>query len=240
MRLITILLLVLSTTLVYAQKKGELYLRVFPKDAIIRLNDSTLLDATKKYSLDTGAYTLKMWLPKREYVERTVVIREGKSTQLLEVLSYSESYQDFRKKKRWYATKKLAARYGSPIVLALFINNTLSVWRDLNNKVEKNLDAAIITKSNYNNAVIQNDVTSQETLYNERRDFYEKSVDTYNRSKRNGIITGTVMIAGTVFLEYLSFKMKKPEYKEKVMLANFTLYQDNNQLAPGLAFTYKF
>lgn len=227
------------TSLAYSQEKGSLFLNVFPKDAIIRMND-TLLKSQETYLLDTGNYSLKIWLPTREYVERTVNVQENKTTQLLEVLSYSDDYKKYKRKMTMYHIDKTLMRYVSPIILAVFIQNSLSTWKDLDEEVTTRYDLAITAKNNYDNGVFQDDLLVQKSSYEMRKAAYEDKLNEYNDSRRNRMIIGGALIVTTAALEYLSFKLKKPEYQEKVLLSSFSVGSYNNQLVPSYSLTYKF
>jgi hypothetical protein len=225
----------------FSQEKGSVYLRVFPQSAIIKLNDS-LLKSHQTYPLDTGVYLLKMWSPKREYVERNVKISENKTTQFLEVLSYTEEYKKYKKKKFLYNLQKVTFRYAPPIVLGWFLLDTKSTLSNLSKEVDEQYDLAIDAKSKYEDEGETN--RDQLLLYKEsyeiHSDLHQKKLDTYNQSRKNRMMIGGAIVLTTVALEYLSFKLKKPNYEEKVLLSSFGVANYNNNLVPSFLLTYKF
>tara|TARA_R110001592_G_scaffold223583_1_gene479077 strand:+ start:1240 stop:1950 length:711 start_codon:yes stop_codon:yes gene_type:complete len=228
---ISILFFLLLTTLVYAQEKGSVFLSVFPKDAVIKLND-TLLKSHETYSLDTGNYTIKMWTPTREYVERNITIKPNQTTRLHEVLSYSTDYKAYQKKKRMYNIEMILTRYVPPMIITGVIINTFSIKKSINEE----LNLANQTKDKYENEFNKDLVLQYKSEYNFHKAEYEKNIDNYNK---NLIIGGAIILASAT-LEYLSFKLKKPEYKEKVLLSSFGLNNYNNKLSPSISLTYKF
>ena len=231
MKKLTILLFLILSSIVNAQEKGLLFLRVFPENAIIRLND-TLLKSQQTYPLDTGNYTLKMWLPTREYVERTVNIKEGKQTQLLEVLSYSDDYKKYQGRQRLYILDKIFLRYVPPVALGYIIYKTIS----LNNQVTEEYNLSIEAKNNYDAAFNKGQLETYKNEYTAHKSAYDKNVIDYNRS----ILISGALILTTAALEYLSFKLKKPVYTEKVLLSSLTLSSYNNSIIPSISLTYKF
>lgn len=239
MKIIITIIFFTLTTLSYSQEKGEVFLRVFPRNAIIRLNDS-LVKSHAKLPLDTGNYRIKLWLPKREYVEKTINIKAGKTTQFLEVLSYNDDYKKYRRKKLMYGVNKTLMRYGSPIILAWFVKSSLSTWNDLDEQTNRHFESALSAKSEYENATVQSELTSLKEAYNLQKPAYENSLESYNSSRKNRMVIGSAMIVSTAALVYLSFKLKKPEYKEKTLLTNVYLdsYEDN--LIPSFHLAYKF
>jgi hypothetical protein len=239
MKIIISILFFTFTTLTYSQEKGSVYLRVFPKNAIIRLNDS-LVKSHAKLSLDTGNYKIRLWLPKREYVEKTINIQAGKATHFLEVLSYNDEYKKYKRKKLMYVVNKTLMRYGSPLVLAWFVKSSLSIWSDLDEQTNKHYDAALSKKNDYENATDQSELTALKESYSLQKSAYESSLESYNNSRKNRMIVGSALIFSTVALEYFSFKLKKPEYKEKTLLANVYLNSDQDNLVPSFSLTYKF
>jgi hypothetical protein len=204
---------------------------VFPKDAVIKLND-TLLNSHETYPLDTGNYMIKMWAPTREYVERNVNIKSGQTNRLHEVLSYSEDYKSYRKSKRRYAIEMILTRYVPPLLVTGVIINTLSIRKSVNEE----LDLANAAKDKYDNEFNQDLLLVYKNEYNYHKEAYEDNIDKYNK---NLLIGGAIILASAT-LEYLSFKLKKPEYKEKVLLSSFGLNNYNNKLSPSISLTYKF
>lgn len=237
--IILILILTFILTETYSQEKGSVFLSVFPKDAVIKLNDN-ILKSHETYPLDTGNYQIKMWAPTREYVERNVNIKSGQINRLHEVLSYSEDYKNYKKSKRMYSIGKGFMRYVSPVIFVFFVKNSFSTWNDLENKVNKNYDLAVTAKNDYENATSQSNISFYKNIYNGYKNSYEESLDNYNSSRKNRIIVGSALLFTTVAFEYLSFKLKKPEYKEKVLLSSFGFNNINNQYSPSISLTYKF
>jgi len=235
--LITLLIFALNS---YSQDSGSLRLSVFPKDAIIKLNDSTL-NTNMEYTLDTGTYTIKMWKSKHEYVERTFNIQSGKTTKLHEVLSFSDDYKKYKNKTFFYHATKNSMRFVPPVVLGIFIINTTSTWSRLESDMNNNYNMAIAAQEKYNNSVFYEDIILYEDAYYMYKDAYENSVEKYNNSKRNRIIIGSSLIVATAVLEYFSFKLKKPKFEEKIMLS-FSLpkYNYQNDVVPSFLLTYKF
>jgi hypothetical protein len=229
--ILTTLLLVFLASQLYSQEKGSVFLSVFPKDAVIKLND-TLLNSHETYPLDTGNYMIKMWAPTREYVERNVNIKSGQTNRLHEVLSYSEDYKSYRKSKRRYAIEMILTRYVPPLLVTGVIINTLSIRKSVNEE----LDLANAAKDKYDNEFNQDLLLVYKNEYNYHKEAYEDNIDKYNK---NLLIGGAIILASAT-LEYLSFKLKKPEYKEKVLLSSFGLNNYNNKLSPSISLTYKF
>lgn len=241
MKPISLILILIFALNSYSQDSGSLYLNVFPKDAIIKLNDSTL-NTNVEYTLDTGIYTIKMWKSQHEYVERTFNIESGKTTKLLEVLSYSDDYKKYKNKTFFYHVTKNSMRFVPPIILGIFIINTTTTWNNLEGDINKNYDMAISAQEKYNNSVIEEDIKLHKDGYYMYKDAYENSLEKYNNSKRNRIIIGSSLIVATVALEYFSFKLKKPKYEEKIMLSFSTPIINDYEynIVPSLLFTYKF
>ncbi|MGE0561763.1 MAG: hypothetical protein AB7O47_08100 [Flavobacteriales bacterium] len=230
MKKITTLILLLIVIKAFSQEKGAVFLSVFPENAIIRLNDS-LLKSQQTYTLDTGNYNVKMWLPTREYVERTINIKEAQTTRLHEVLSYSDDYKKYLRKKRMYHLDKIVMRYVPPIALGYVIYNTISI----NNKISDEKNLANEAKTRYENASDKQLLTTYKNEYSAHKTSYDENVDKYNKS----IIIGSVLVISTAALQYFSYKLKKPEYTEKTLLSSFSLNSYNNQVIPSVMLTYK-
>lgn len=215
----------------YAQEKGNVFLSVFPESAIIKLNDSTL-KSQQTYSLDTGSYLIKMWMPKREYVERKIDIKSAQTFRLHEVLSYSEEYKKHLRKKRMYTIEVILTRYVPPILLGYSIYSTLKA----NSAINDELSLANESKDKYENEFQQDLIITYKNDYYYHKSLYEKNVKKYNN---NLLITSTLLVSSAV-LQYVSYKIKKPQYEEKVLLSSFYLNNYNNQLIPSISLTYKF
>ncbi len=239
MKLTITYLLLLFSLLGGAQNEGSVFLRVYPKDAIIKLKDSTL-KSHETYSLDSGNYVIKMWQTKREYVERTISIKSGKTTQLLEVLSYSDDFKKFRRRRLMYNVNKSLMRYGPPVVLGWYIQSTLSTWSDLDGRVTKFHDLGVAAKNDYDTGVEKDQLQSRKEAYEMYKEAYEKSLIEYNESKKNRLMIGAAVIVSAVAIEYFSFKLKKPVYQEKVLLSSFYINNYNNEWIPSFYLAYKF
>lgn len=231
MKKITTLILLLIVIKAFSQEKGSVFLSVYPTDAIIRLNDS-LLKSQQTYTLDTGNYNVKMWLPTREYVERTINIKEAQITRLHEVLSYSDDYKKYKRKKNMYVLDIIFTRYLPPAMLGTAIYTTLYFKKEMDSEFELATEA----KSNYENASLKGDLLTHKNTYNGHKDTYDKNVKLYN----TGIIISSVLAVSSVALHYLSHKLKKPIFEEKTLLSSITLNNYNNQVYPSLSLTYKF
>lgn len=230
MKKLTIALLLVSS-IAFSQEKGSVFLSVFPTNAVIRLNDS-LLKSHETYLLDTGSYNIKMWSPTREYVERTFNIQAEKTTRLHEVLTASDDYKKFKMNTFIFHVEKTFIRYVPPIVLGISIFTTLSYKNDMN----KEYELANTAKSNYDNAFIKDDLLSYKNSYEEHRNAYDNNVKKYN----TGLIVSGVLVLSTAALQYLSFKLKKPVYTEKVLLSSITFDSYNNNIVPSISLAYKF
>ncbi len=213
----------------YAQEKGNVFLSVFPENAIIKLKDSTL-KSQQTYSLDTGSYLIKMWMPQREYVERKIDIKSAQTIRLHEVLSYSEDYKKHLRKKRMYAIEIILTRYVPPILLGYSIYSTIKS----NKAVSNELDLTNESKTKYENEFNQSLLTTYKSDYYYHKELYEDNVKKYNN---NLIYTGVIFTSAAV-LQYLSYKLKKPQYEEKILLSSFFLNNYGNKLIPSISLTY--
>ena len=236
--LFTFLLLTLSLSS-FSQEKGSMYLRIFPKDAIIKLNDS-LLQSRLTYTLDSGDYMLKIWLPKREFVEKKVSIFPGKTTQVLEVLEYTRDYRIYRRRLFMYRVNKSLMRYGSIAFVGWFVQNTVSTLGRLNDKVTRFYDKSVEAKNDYDTGVEILPLQNSKSYYELNKLAYEQSLEEYNNSKRNRVIASGALLVSVVALEYFSFKLKKPVFEEKVLLSSVYMTNYNNQWVPSFSLTYKF
>jgi hypothetical protein len=229
MRLFQVIIFILLSTTLTAQK-GSLFLSVFPENAIIRMND-TLLKSHETYLLDTGTYNLKLWLPTREYVERSFNIQSDKTTRFHEVLSYSDEYKKFKRKTFLYHVDKIVLRYVAPVVLGAYIYNIFPV----RSKMIEQFDNANAVKENYENSINPADIIAYKSSYESFKKDYDKTVKEYNKR----VLIGSGLLITTGILYYVSYKIKKPVFEEKVLLSSFYLNSYNNTLIPSVALTYK-
>tara|TARA_B100000508_G_C11456300_1_gene276900 strand:- start:266 stop:964 length:699 start_codon:yes stop_codon:yes gene_type:complete len=211
-------------------QKGTLLLRVFPVDAIVKIDGKKYVERDQngflKIELDSGMHFLQCWAPTHELIEDSIRIKANETVRKVQYISHSKEFQSFKQSKRRQAVGKTVLLVVPPAMLIGFTTEYFIKEPDMKLKVENSKTDVESTKQVYLDAITINTVKSS-------REAYERSVDNYNErvSEYNEFVTiSAIKISASAVITGLSIwwvtKFKKLEYEEKQLLSRTKIILD--------------
>lgn len=232
----------LNNNFILAQsKEGKGTLRVYtkPKDAVIKMGGEKL-EYGKSMLLDTGKYVIKAWAPKRELVEKEILLKEKQYKTVPIKLPYNAAYKKYKWKHRYYVFKKATLKYGFLTVYSIFaISNYLQIQQleDDANQYKRNTENY---KQAYETSFWPVDIENNKARYYSNKAEYNSAVDEMNQ-KMTRILYGA---GATACITYFTWrwgnKLKKPIYEEVPQLSRLQINPFYTPLVSGFQLNYQF
>ena len=156
-RLIIITFLFIINSICYSQNTGTIRVTTTPKNAIIRIDTTKLVNAEPKQLLP-GNYKLKIWAPQRELYEKGIKIVSDSTVFINKQLAFNNEYLEHLRALKKYKTKRFTYRVlPTAVFLGLSVANIVNVNK-LNKSVNDRYNRTIRFKENYDNSIHLEDI----------------------------------------------------------------------------------
>ncbi|MBD77630.1 MAG: hypothetical protein CL840_01655 [Crocinitomicaceae bacterium] len=236
MKYTLLLSIFLSVFLGHSQsQKGTLLLRVFPSDAIVKVDGVKYVERDQNgyltIELDSGNHVMQCWAPMHKLIEDTIYVEADSTVRKVQYIGYSDEYRAFKKNYRRQTLAKTALLVVPSALLIGFTAEYFIKEPKMKQQVETSKNEVESTRLNYINATTINTVNDHKAANERAIENYNKQIEEYNRF----VTVSTIKIASSAIISGFSIwwasKFKKLEYKEQPLLsrAEFMLDPINSQ-----------
>jgi hypothetical protein len=206
----------------FAQDTSKLRVYTRPSGAIIKMNGETLTYG-KFIVLDSGEYIIKAWSPKRDLVEKKVILGNNHLKTVAIKLPYSKDYVQYRRRLKFYNFKKYSLRYGFIASYLIFASSYISDISDFNDDASRFEKEAGKYQLLYQQSFWTEDHNFYTQKYNQSKGNYEDAIDEVDKRTRMVQIGAGVTLITTFFGWKLGNTMSKPRFEETPLLSNLTV-----------------
>ncbi|MBD80138.1 MAG: hypothetical protein CL840_14590 [Crocinitomicaceae bacterium] len=219
--------LLVAFSLFSQEQQGHLMLRVFPYDAIVKVDGKPYSKRGRAgfiyLDLKPGTHVIQAWAPTYNLFEKEVVINAGDTIQITKSLSFTEEYIAYKKEKRLQTIAKVSLIAIPSLATVGFTAAFYSKKTAEENKVHEAKVQVEVDRVKYENSISKDNIRITKAELNESLNAYDVAVDNYNKFVTNSMIKIGVSAGLTAVAVWTVSKFKKIEYKEDVLLSRLQL-----------------
>jgi hypothetical protein len=194
-------------------QRGVLVLKVTPGDALVHI-DGKKYEGKDTLELAAGWHRLEVWKAGHDYRRDSIQIKEGETFTYNQDLPLSEPYQAYLQEEREYQAIKYGTRFLVPAAFLGWMTIQGVAYAQSNTATERQYNQALTWAEQQSRSVVPDEIQVAEAIYAVEKDLYNIQRASFERRQNTLVTAGIIGGLAVVALEYLSFRLDPPEFKE--------------------------